>query len=78
MSPFITKILGAVLGGFTKKNLNPANSKTTGIAYAGAGSLAYLLDSPPGTDYDAWIQLAVALVSIVFFYIKPKVGVKDE
>ena len=68
MNRFFTKIIGAALNGFTKKNLNPKTSKTTGAAYAGAGVIALLAENPPGTEYDVLIQAAIAVVSLICFY----------
>ena len=68
MNRFITQIIGAALNGFTKKNLNPVESKTTGAAYVGVSALAVLTENPPGTEYDALIQAAIAIVSLICFY----------
>lgn len=68
MNPLIARSIGMVLNGFTKKNLNPVESKTTGAAYAGMGTLALLIENPPGTEYDLLIQAAIAVVSVICFY----------
>lgn len=68
MNRILTKVIGIALNGFTKKNLNPVESKTTGAAYAGVGVLALLAENPPGTEYDVLIQAAIAVVSLICFY----------
>mgnify|MGYP003132869761 CR=1 FL=1 len=70
MNPILTKLIGGVLNGFTKKNLNPKETPSTGIAYAGVGAIGYLAQNPPGTEYDVLIQLALAVISAFCFYAK--------
>lgn len=58
---------------FSLKNINPLESPTTGASYTLGGALAYLLASPPGTEYDVYMQAVSAVLSLVtFFYNEHK------
>jgi len=70
MNPKLAKFIGAALNGFTKKNLNPKESPSTAVTYAGVGALALMSSNPPMTEYDALIQAAIAGVSLFCFYRK--------
>lgn len=71
-------IVDKVKKALTKENLNPIETPSTGVAYTTAGALAYLSSNPPGTEYDVYMQLAMAIVSVVSFFIQKKVKKEIE
>ena len=66
-------VIDKVKGALTKENLNPVKTPSTGVAYTTAGALAYLSANPPGTEHDVYLQVALAIVSLVSFLIKKNV-----
>jgi len=73
MNPIAAKLIGAALNGFQAKNMNPVATPSTGIAYAGIGAITAMSQNPLGTEHDMIINFVIAVVSLFFFYKKPKV-----
>ena len=63
---------------FSKENLNPVKTPSTSVSYGSAGAFAYLLSNPPGTEYDVYMQVAAAIVSVITFFLSKKTPVAEQ
>jgi hypothetical protein len=65
--PLLEKTTETIIRGHANRS-----QKSTKAAVVPAVATAVLVANPPGTDYDLWMQLASAAITLALFYLPAK------